>query len=296
MRYACAWEVQIEDGTHIISAEVSGLPVSLKIRWDEDEISASRVWWFYGDLTAFEHSGHSFKIRRADTLVGFVAGSLALWQDGVEIGLSERHDPGDLNRLIRNVLGVLGPVGSAVLGPVLGPARKTEDPKAPARTASTPPVSPVPTVQFKEDRILNEADEVVDVVQYSIDNRFGDQPIMTEKQVSRETTNELSVDTLYKAGVKISGEIEAVLIAKIKGELEAEISRQTGRKIGEKVTESQTVKMSVGPRASVLYQVIWKRRVRNGERVYLLGDDIATVPYKVSYGLSCAVRTEEPDA
>jgi hypothetical protein len=59
------------------------------------------------------------------------------------------------------------------------------------------------------------------------------------------------------------------------------------------VTESQTLHLSVGPHAAVLYRVLWKRRVRAGQRVYSVDAAEVTVPYRITYGLTCEVRSQE---
>jgi hypothetical protein len=139
---------------------------------------------------------------------------------------------------------------------------------------------------------VQESEEVVGTEEYPLDNRFGDQAFTTVHQVSRESTNELSVDTSSHLGGKVGLEVLSV----IKAEIEAQLSQQTGQKIGEKVTESQTLTFSVGPKSSVLYEVVWKRKVRSGERLYLSSGIPVTVPYRINYGLSCEVRTQAQKA
>jgi hypothetical protein len=143
-------------------------------------------------------------------------------------------------------------------------------------------------VQFVKDLGVRESEEIVATEQYPLDNRFGDQAFTTVRQVSRESTNELSLDTSSHLGGKVGLDVLAV----IKAEIEAQVSQQTGQKVGEKVTESQTLTFSVGPKSSVVYEVVWKRKVRSGERLYLLGNNSVTVPYRINYGLSCEVRTQ----
>jgi hypothetical protein len=64
-------------------------------------------------------------------------------------------------------------------------------------------------------------------------------------------------------------------------------------KVGETVTESQTLHLSVGPKAAVRYRVLWKRRVRSGQRVYQVNGGEITVPYRLTYGLACEVQSQE---
>jgi len=156
-----------------------------------------------------------------------------------------------------------------------------------------PPVDPVPVkppgpIQFMKELSVRQSEEVVGTEEYPLDNRFGDQAFTTVRQVSRESTNELSVDTSSQLAGKVGLEVLSV----IKAEIEAQLSQQTGQKIGEKVTESQTLTFSVGPKSSVLYEVVWKRKVRSGERLYLSSGNPVTVPYRINYGLSCEVRTQ----
>jgi hypothetical protein len=152
-----------------------------------------------------------------------------------------------------------------------------------------PTHTPTPNValQFVKDLNVQDSNEIVGTEQYPLDNRFGDQPFITVRQVSRESTNELSIDT----SGKLTGKVDLDVFSVIKAEIEAQVSRQTGAKLGEKVTESQTLTFSVGPSSSVVYEVVWKRKVRSGERLYVLGGDPVTIPYRIYYGLSCEVRT-----
>lgn len=238
------WEVQIEDGTHAVHAEITyRLTNQLEIAWDGAVVERSPVWLLLGDLKSFYRNGHSFLIK----IHGFGAlGSLALYMDGVEVPK----------------LGMVGPTKAA-----------------PPRAA----------IQFVKDLSVQESEEIVGTEQYPLDNRFGDQTFSTVRQVSRESTNELSIDTRSQ----LSGKIGFDVLSAIKADIEAQVSQQTGHKIGEKVTESQTLTFSVGPRKSALYEVVWKRKVRSGERLYLSGSDRVTVPYRINYGLSCEVRTQE---
>jgi hypothetical protein len=153
------------------------------------------------------------------------------------------------------------------------------------------PGAPAP-IQFVRELSVQESEEVIGTEEYPLDNRFGDQAFTTVRQVSRESTNELSLDNSRHFGGKVGLEVLSV----IKAEIESQLSQQTGQRIGEKVTESQTLTFSVGPKSSVLYEVVWKRKVRSGERLYLSRGNPVTVPYRVNYGLSCEVRTQAQKA
>ncbi len=86
------------------------------------------------------------------------------------------------------------------------------------------------------------------------------------------------------------------MLSAIKAEIDAQVTRQIGQKIGEKVIENQKLIFKVGPKSSVLYEVVWKRKVRTGERFYLVRGNSVTVPYRINYGLSCEVRAHAQKA
>jgi hypothetical protein len=157
--------------------------------------------------------------------------------------------------------------------------------RAPAAIKPSPPLA---AIRFLTEIGTQESEEIIGTEEYPLDNRFGDEVFTTARQVSRESTNELSVDNSNSLGGKISVDV----FSAIKGEIEAQVSHQIGQKVGEKVTESQTLTFSVGPRSSVLYEVVWKRKIRTGTQVYESANGSVNVPYRVVYGLSCEVRTK----
>lgn len=159
----------------------------------------------------------------------------------------------------------------------------------PGKLAPAPPKAPF-AVQFVKELSCAETEEVVGEEEYPLDNRFGSSPFSTDRQVSKESTNEFSVDV----NSQVSGHLSVEMLAVIKAEVAAQVSHQVGCKIGEKVAESQTLHFTVGPKLAVLYQVVWKRKVRTGERLYMANGAPVTVPYRVNYGLSCEVRTLQP--
>jgi hypothetical protein len=157
--------------------------------------------------------------------------------------------------------------------------------------SAAPSAAPAPVaVQFVKELSCTETEEVVGAEEYPLDNRFGSSPFSTDRQVSKESTNEFSIDVTSQ----VSGHLSLEMVSVLKAEVTAEVSRQVGCKIGEKVTESQTLHFTVGQNQSVLYQVVWKRKVRTGERLYMANGAPVTVPYRVNYGLCCEVRTLQP--
>lgn len=152
--------------------------------------------------------------------------------------------------------------------------------------ASTTTVPSRAAIEF-EDINVHESEEIVWTDPHPLDNSRGDRPLNVGQTVSRESINEVSIDMHGEVVGKIG-----LTVLSIKADIEAHAALTTRHKIGEKITESQTVTFSVGPRKSVLYEVIWKRKIRSGERLYRSGSEQVTVPYKIYYGLSCEVRSQ----
>jgi hypothetical protein len=146
-------------------------------------------------------------------------------------------------------------------------------------------------LQFVQEQNVSETEEIVAVDDFPLDNRFGTNPVMTERQVSRELMNELTVQDSNQ----ISRSLGIELFQALKGQIAEQVSRQTGSRIGEKVSETQSLKFTVDANRSVLYQVVWKRKVRRGEQVYQSAGGQVIVPYRLEYGLSCHVRTAQLD-
>jgi hypothetical protein len=250
------WTVHLDDGPHAVSVFLRmGMTGNrLTISADGQTIDSAPVFALLGEIRKFQWQGHRFALR----VKGFgLSGEFALLMDGSEIA------------------------GDAVSPPVA----------TPGLPVSTPADAPAPAQapQFQRELNVLETDEVIGTEEYPLDNRFGDLALTTERQISKASTNECSVETSGQFNANVSGTILSVIKAEIAGQL----SSQTGSKIGETVTESQTLHLSVGPKAAVLYRVLWKRRVRAGERVYQVGTGEITVPYRMTYGLSCEVRSQE---
>ena len=155
-------------------------------------------------------------------------------------------------------------------------------------SSTTAPAAPPSALQFVKELASAETTEIVGIEEYPLDNSFGDSAFQTERQVSKESTNECTTELTQE----VSGKLGLSLLAAINVETAARLGKTTGTKIGERVTETQTLRFAVGPKSAVLYQVLWTRKVRTGEHLYLAGTEPITVPYRLTYGLSCEVRTK----
>jgi hypothetical protein len=148
---------------------------------------------------------------------------------------------------------------------------------------------PLSDFTFIRELSWQDSEEEVGIGKFPLDNRFGDKEFTTERVVERESTNELSVDT----SIHLDGTLGLDILSAISADIEAHVSRETGHRIGERLTERQTHTFKVGPKKAVTCEVVWKRNVRSGERLYLSGGNRVTVPFRFNYGLSCGVRAKE---
>ena len=267
---AGAWSLELEDGTHQVHAAIkSGLVAHLTITWDDRVLCHVPIFILIGELRRFEQNGHSFVLGHR----GYgMFGQFILSMDGRQLGASPEA-------------GISGPrqLAAAALQYAKGTGPATQG------TVFTPQHAPVAALQFVKELSCTESDEVVGEEEYPLDNRFGSSPFSTDRQVSKQSTNELSVDV----SKELSGTLGVQIISAIKAEVAAHVTQQTGYKVGETVTESQTLHFTVAQNQAVVYQVVWKRKVRSGEHLYMAGGVPVTVPYRVNYGLSCEVRTQE---
>src|SRR5208283_2469171 len=94
--------------------------------------------------------------------------------------------------------------------------------------APLPQQAPMANLQFVEERNVRETEEIVMVDDFPLDNSHGSDPVTSDRQVSRESTNELTVHDSNQ----ISGSLGVDLFQALKVEIAAQISRQTGSKVG----------------------------------------------------------------
>ena len=254
-----SWTVQLADGPHTITAGINRWTGQLKITYDGLPIDSSFVLIAFGQIRQFEKDGHSFALH----ITGLgMFGHLVLSVDGTDVDAT-----------------------AASVQPTAQPP--AHPPSAPARAAAAAASAAAPAIQFVKELSAVDGDEVLGIEEYPLDNTFGDSPLTTDRQVSKESRNDFSAQFDHE----LHGKLGLTLFTALSTELAARVSEEIGFKIGETVTESQTLHFSVRERSAVVYEVIWKRKVRNGEHVYLANNEPVTVPYRVDYGLSCEVRT-----
>jgi hypothetical protein len=223
----------------------------------------------------------------AELITGFLPKLKMTW-DGEVIGLSTvLLVAGDLGSFQRSGHSfVIRARGFGILGKLVLFMDGVEVPRTgnPPQQRTLPPAQ----VQFIKEIDLQESEAILGTEEYPIDNRSGNKDVTIVHQVSRESTNEISVDTNKQLG----GKVGINILSAIQADIEEQVSHQTGQKVGTKVTESQTLTFVAAANSFVLYEVVWKRKVLKGKRLYLSGGNTLTVPYEICYGLSFEVKTK----
>lgn len=159
-----------------------------------------------------------------------------------------------------------------------------------------PQLSPKPvdstTLDVVSEQNVIESTEIVDTEAIPLDNLAGSAPLTTEKEVTKTVTNELSITT----DIEVAGSLKFQLFTVIEADLSAKLARQTGQKVGQTITESNKLTFTVQPQSSVIYTIVWKRKVRSGE--YLVSTTAGTkiVPYRMYYGLLYEVKSGKSPA
>jgi hypothetical protein len=156
-----------------------------------------------------------------------------------------------------------------------------------AGAALSPAPTSLPYFQFVHEQNVVKTEEVVSVDDFPLDNTFGTDELVSEQQVSKESTSELTLETTSQ----LNGKLGLKLFSALEAEVSTLLSKKTGATVGQKTTETKTLRFTVKEGSSVVYQVIWKRKVRAGEYVYWAQGSHLTVPYRIHYGLSHQVRT-----
>ena len=133
--------------------------------------------------------------------------------------------------------------------------------------------------------IVQESQEIVGVEEFPLENHFGERELKVAREVTRESTNELTIDE--------SREIDAGFsLPAIKADINAKFHRETGIKIGETVIDRHKLDFCIAPGKAVLYRIVWKRNVRSVQRRYIKEDKLVTIRYRINYSLDHKVETK----
>lgn len=160
----------------------------------------------------------------------------------------------------------------------------------------TPRLSPVPldstTLDVISEQNVTESTQVIDTEVIPLDNLAGSAPLITEKEITKTVTNELSIQT----DLEVAGSLKFQLFTVIEADLSAKLARQTGQTVGQTITERNKLTFTVQPQSSVTYSVVWRRKVRSGQYLVSTSEGTKAVPYAMYYGLLYEVKSGNSSA
>jgi hypothetical protein len=153
-------------------------------------------------------------------------------------------------------------------------------------------ISKLPTpsqkqIQLIQDTKLRERIEIISVEDIPLDNRFGSNELSVEHEFLKTVSNEVTLENSQEIGG--TGSLD--LFNLVKAEISRTSSQKYGLSMGETVTRRFNLTFSVKSGDFVVYKVIWKRRVIDGEYHIMFNQNHLVVPYSLQSGLEYEVST-----
>jgi hypothetical protein len=139
-----------------------------------------------------------------------------------------------------------------------------------------------------KDKDCTDSVSTFDSEEYLLDNRHGSESMTVEQEISKTTTNNLTIEE----GALNKLDMTAGITSVIKGQIAKDLSEQIGVVVGQTVSKRHTFRFSVSPGDAVIYTIVWKNRVRNGTYNFLINQENVTFPYQVQYDLLYGISSK----
>ncbi|MEO5348650.1 MAG: hypothetical protein H7836_03265 [Magnetococcus sp. YQC-3] len=146
---------------------------------------------------------------------------------------------------------------------------------------------PPGTFQVLGQQLLESTEQILATEEVPLDNRFGNQPFVSEHDFYRSAT--VSIETEWVGHWDALAGAE--LLSVIKAELHGRLGRKLGVEAGTQISRQIRVKFTAAPGKKVLYRVVWKQTAQRGSFAVGIGREVHVVPYLITYGLSHAVQS-----
>lgn len=146
---------------------------------------------------------------------------------------------------------------------------------------------PPGTFQMVAQKIVQEEELVLATEDVPMDNRFGNQPIVSEHEFLRSAkiSLELNLDKHLDSAANIA------LFSALKTELHTRLSRRLGVEMDTQISRHIRLRFTAAPGHKVCYRVVWKQSSQRGLFEVGVGRHVYQLPYMVTYGLSHAVQS-----
>ncbi|MBF0460327.1 MAG: hypothetical protein HQL87_02930 [Magnetococcales bacterium] len=146
---------------------------------------------------------------------------------------------------------------------------------------------PLGTFQVVGQKMVAETEQILATEEVSLDNRFGNQPLVSDHEFCRSAT--VSIETDWSG--HWDGLTSANLLTALKAELQCRLARKLGVEAGTQISRQIRLKFTVAPGKKVLYRVVWKQTAQRGLFEVGVGGQVCTVPYLITFGLAHAVQS-----
>lgn len=143
-------------------------------------------------------------------------------------------------------------------------------------------------IQIVNEDNVHETMQILDVEEFPLDNSAGTATLQIDHEISKTVTNELTINTTSN----LSGTVDLSLLNAIKAEISTNLQKNSGHKISETIGRRQTLHFTVPPRCSVIYIIIWKRKIRSAECTVFAQNKLHHVNYKANYDLTYEVKSK----
>jgi hypothetical protein len=260
--------VKLEDGAHTVAVHfVVGFFVNWKVYFDGVLIHTRKRYFASGEtLYRFTHNGHFFVIRTRR------------WKNisnGLILLLDEKDIDSD-ELLVDGIVKKKFDVNTASHAGV-----------EPLKQEKPTEMSAMQNFEILHEEDVEEQTVILGSEEFPLDNSHGTDTLSVEYEISKTVSNELSVRTDLEG----RGSLNAGFLSILKAEIASRVSRQIGHVVGETVTRRQTLRFSVQPQSSVVYVVIWKRKIRAGNYLISSNGVQRFISYQLNYDLSYEIRT-----
>lgn len=146
---------------------------------------------------------------------------------------------------------------------------------------------PPGTFQVVGQKVVAATEQVLATETVPLDNRFGNQPFVSEHEFHRSATVSIETEAADHWGTSASAE----LLAALKAELHGRLAHKLGVEAGAQISRHIRLKFTAAPGKKVLYRVVWQQTAQRGLFMVRVGGHLHSVPYLITFGLSHAVHS-----